>query len=209
MKKVLLSVIFASLFMPVFAGIDTGIDAGMTHLSLLGGAAAPISSYDMTAPGSDDNLDYGDIGPTYGIQIMHYLAPHFGLGAEFTATNYMDSDLTVGPVKYTTGADRYGFMLAGKFVFSPAAKTRFYIPVGGGFSRFKATMEDNTGNSESASCTKPAFYAGIGVESDLNDIFIFGIEGRYNGFFLDKDKFGDDSDYLDDAALLFKLGIKF
>lgn len=209
MKKILFGVIFASLFMPAFAGIDTGIDAGMTHLSLIGGAAAPISSYDMTAPGSDDKLDYRDVGPTYGIQLMHYLTPYFGLGAEFTGTNYMDSDLKVGATKYTTSADRYGFMLAGKFVFAPKAKTRFYIPVGGGFSRFKATMEDNVGHSESASCTKPAFYAGLGIESDLNDIFIFGIEGRYNGFFLDKDKFADSSDYLDDAALLFKLGIKF
>ena len=83
MKKILYGIILALLFTPAFAGIDTGIDAGMTHVSLLGGFAAPISDYKLTS-----NIEYGDSGPVYGAQIMHYLTPHFGLGAEFNATQY-------------------------------------------------------------------------------------------------------------------------
>lgn len=205
MKKILSGVLFAFLFMPAFAGIDKGIDAGMTHLSLYGGFAAPMSDYKLSS-----DLEYGDSGPTYGAQLMHYLTPNFGLGAEFNATNYQDAKGAFGASKYKNSADRYAFMLAGKVVFMPEAKTRLYIPLGAGFSRFKGKVENTTlGASGSETCTEPALYAGLGVETDLNDIFIFGIEGRYNMFGLDKDKFNTDNSYLDDVALLLKIGIKF
>ncbi len=205
MKKLLSSVLFAFLFMPAFAGIDSGIDAGMTHVSLLGGFAAPVTEYKFAS-----NLEYGDSGPVYGAQIMHYLTPHFGLGAEFNATNYQEAKGTILGVDYKNSADRYAFLLAGKFVFVPEAKTRFYIPLGVGFSRFKGTIKSVAAAVDtSTSSTKPAFYAGLGVETDLNDIFIFGIEGRYNAFGIDKDKFNTDNSYLDDIALLLKFGIKF
>lgn len=205
MKKVLGGIILTLLFMPAFAGIDTGIDAGMTHVSLLGGFAAPISDYKLTS-----NIEYGDSGPVYGAQIMHYLTPHFGLGAEFNATNYQEAEGKVFGIDYKNSADRYAFMLAGKIVFVPQAKTRFYIPFGAGFNRFKGKVKSvAAGVDGSETCTEPAFYTGLGIETDLNDIFIFGIEGRYNGFGLDKDKFNTDNSYLDDAALLLKFGIKF
>lgn len=205
MKKVLLGFMFAFLFMPAFAGIDTGIDAGMTHVSLLGGFAAPVADYKYSS-----KVEYGDSGATYGAQIMHYLTPHFGLGAEFNATEYQEAKGTVFGMDYKNNADRYAFMLAGKIIFVPQAKTRFYIPLGAGFTRFKGTIKSVTaGFDDTLTCTKPSFYAGLGVETDLNDIFIFGVEGRYNGFGIDKDKFKTENSYLDDVALLLKFGIKF
>ncbi len=205
MKNLLSGVLFAFLCMPAFAGIDSGIDAGMTHVSLLGGFAAPVSDYKFAS-----NVEYGDSGPVYGAQIMHYLTPHFGLGAEFNATKYQEAEGTVFGMDYKNSADRYAFMLAGKIIFVPQAKTRFYIPLGAGFARFKGKIKSiSAGVDGSETCTEPAFYAGLGVETDLNDIFIFGIEGRYNGFGIDKDKFQTDNSYLDDIALLLKFGIKF
>ena len=205
MKKILSGIVCSLLFVPAFAGIDSGIDAGMTHVSLLGGFAAPITDYKYSS-----NVEYGDSGPVYGAQIMHYLTPHFGLGAEFNATQYQQAEGTRQSRDYKNSADRYAFMLAGKIVFVPQAKTRFYIPFGAGFSRFKGTLKSIAeAQDETLTCTKPAFYAGLGVETDLNDIFIFGIEGRYNGFGIDKDKFQTDNSYLDDISLLLKFGIKF
>ena len=218
MKKVFLFAALAAFAVPAFAGIDQGVDAGMTHISVLGGFAGTVGTYDIQPALGDSDLEYGDAGPSYGLQIMHYIAPHFGLGAEFVGTNYQEAEYTVSSGsaqdKYTTSATRYAVMLSGKFIFSPEAKTRLYIPVGGGFSRFKGTVKGDgnlalSGYSEEENtCTKPAFYAGLGVETDLNDIFIFGLESRYNGFLVDKNKFYN-TDYLDDISLLVKIGIKF
>ena len=63
--------------------------------------------------------------------------------------------------------------------------------------------------STDESVTKPAAYAGLGVEADLNDFLVIGGEARCNAWMLDdEDKFGDTK-YLSDVALLLKVGIKF
>lgn len=193
MKK--LAVLFCALCvlgLPAFAGIDQGINKGMIHLSVMGGFAAPISDY-------DGDVAFGGNGATYGAQLMLHGTQYFGIGAEFNMTNF-EKEKTDG-VDYS--ADIMRFMVAMKFTFSPEAKTRFYIPLGVGMAKYKG--KDNVTEE---SCTKPAAYAGLGVEADLNDIFIIGGEARYNAWMLDKEKF-DDTKYLSDVSLLLKVGIKF
>ena len=193
MKK--LAVLFCALCvlgLPAFAGIDQGINKGMIHLSVMGGFAAPISDY-------EDDIAFGGNGATYGAQLMLHGTQYFGIGAEFNMTNF-EKEKTDG-IDYS--ADIMRFMVAMKFTFSPEAKTRFYIPLGVGMAKYRAKLG---GTDES--CTKPAAYAGLGVEADLNDIFIVGGEARYNAWMVDKEKFGDTK-YLSDVSLLLKLGIKF
>ena len=193
MKK--LAVLFCALCvlgLPAFAGIDQGINKGMIHLSVMGGFAAPISDY-------EDDIAFGGNGATYGAQLMLHGTQYFGIGPEFNMTNF-EKEKTDG-IDYS--ADIMRFMVAMKFTFSPEAKTRFYIPLGVGMAKYRAKLG---GTDES--CTKPAAYAGLGVEADLNDIFIVGGEARYNAWMIDKEKFGDTK-YLSDVSLLLKLGIKF
>ena len=194
MKK--LAVLFCALCLlglPAFAGIDQGIDKGMIHLSVMGGFAAPISDY-------DGDIAFGGNGATYGAQLMLHGTQYFGIGAEVNMTNY-EKEKTES-IDYS--ADIMRFLVAMKFTFTPEAKTRFYIPLGVGMAKYKG---DLGGNKESI--TKPAAYAGLGVEADLNDIFVIGGEARYNAWMLDdKDKFGDTK-YLSDVSLLLKVGIKF
>lgn len=198
MKKLFLTAVICALFTPAFAGIDQGIDTGMTHLSVLGGFAVPVNEYGSGA----NKADYGDIGVTYGAQIIHHLTPYFGLGIEANGTNYGKTDVTVSGNKVKYSADKYAFFVAGKINFAPEAKTRFYIPFGAGFVQFKGKM-DNLEEKNS----KPALFAGVGVESDLNDIFIWGFEARYNHWFMDDSKFKDTKN-LSDVAVLLKLGVK-
>jgi opacity protein-like surface antigen len=200
MKKLLLAALFAVFVLPVYAGIDEGIDKGMTHVFVLGGAAFPIGQYEYEVNNGRETYDIGGAAFTYGAQIMHYLTPVFGLGVEFNGANY-PSQKTDG---ITVKTDRYNFMLAGKISLAPQAKARIYIPFGGGVAQVKTS---NGLLSEKS--TKPAFYAGIGVETDLNDIFVSGFEARYNGFWFDKDKLGTDNDLLSDVSILLKLGMKF
>ena len=193
MKK--LAVLFCALCvlgLPAFAGIDQGINKGMIHLSVMGGFAAPISDY-------KGDVAFAGNGANYGAQLMLHGTQYFGIGAEVNMTNF-EKEKTDG-VDYS--ADIMRFMVAMKFTFSPEAKTRFYIPLGVGMAKYK-------GKSDLAneSCTKPAAYAGLGVEADLNDIFIIGGEARYNAWQIDKKKF-DDTEFLSDVSLLLKIGIKF
>ena len=193
MKK--LAVLFCALCvlgLPAFAGIDQGIDKGMIHLSVMGGFAAPVAEY-------EGDIAYGGNAPTYGAQLMLHGTQYFGIGAEFNMAKF-EKEKTAG-VDYS--ADVMRFLVAMKFTFAPEAKTRFYIPLGVGMAKYKGKA---TGGEES--CTKPAAYAGLGVESDLNDIFIIGGEARYNAWAVDKEKF-NDTKYLSDVSLLLKVGIKF
>lgn len=198
MKKLFLTAVICTLLTPAFAGIDQGIDQGMTHLSILGGFAVPVNEYGSGA----SKVDYGDTGVSYGAQIIHHLTPMLGLGVEVNGTNYDKSETTVLGTKVKTSADKYGFFVAGKVNFAPDAKTRFYIPLGAGFVQFKGKIGDTEEKN-----SKPALFAGIGVESDLNDIFIWGFEARYNHWFMDDTKFAD-TNHLADVSVLLKLGIK-
>ncbi len=216
MKKLLIAAMFCVFLSPAFAGIDQGIDKGMTHISVLGGFAVPTSEYGFSPSDyglyfDDENFDYGDVGPTYGLQIMHYLTKNIGLGLEFNAANYQKVEYTfsVGAVSETvkTSADKYSLFLVGKFNFAPDAKTRLYIPVGAGFAKYKGKVDFDVFGEEEQSSTKPALYAGLGVESDLNDIFFWGLEARYNHWWMDDDKF-TDTNYLSDISLMLKIGVK-
>ncbi len=206
MKKLFAVAALCVLLTPAFAGIDQGIDKGMTHVSLLGGFAVPTTEYGSSS--STNTLDYADVGGTYGVQIMHYLNQNLGLGFEINGTNYGEAEYTDASGTIKTSADKYSFFLAGKFNFAPEAKTRVYIPVGAGFAKYKGIFQQNSGPEVDESNTKPAFYAGLGVESDLNDIFIWGFEARYNHWFMDDKKFAD-TDYLSDISMLLKIGVKF
>ena len=178
--------------LPALAGIDQGIDKGMVHLSVMGGFAAPISDYDW-----DDS--YGGNGPTFGAQLMFHGTQHFGIGAEFNMAKYEEQKSS--GIEYS--ADIARFMVAMKFTFTPEAKTRFYIPLGVGMAKYTGKASGSEEN-----CTKPAGYAGLGVEADLNDIFVIGGEARFNAWQLDDEKF-TDTKWLSDASLLLKVGIKF
>lgn len=194
MKK--LAVLFFTLCvlgLPAFAGIDQGIDKGMVHISVMGGFAAPVTGY-------ENDTDFAGNGPTYGAQLMFHGTQYFGIGAELNMAKF-EKEKTAG---YDYSADIARFMVAMKFTFSPEAKTRFYIPVGVGMAKYTGKV-----SSSEESCTKPAAYAGLGVEADLNDIFIIGGEARFNAWQIDKDKFDGETEYLSDVALLLKVGIKF
>lgn len=209
MKKLFTAAVLCALLTPAFAGIDQGIEKGMTHISVLGGFAVPTTEYGFGPSG--DDFDYADVGGTYGVQVMHYLTKNIGLGLELNGTNYSEAEytLSVGSAKndIKTSANKYSMFLAGKFNFAPDAKTRMYVPLGVGFSKYKGKIKDDFGVDESESNTKPALYVGLGVESDINDIFIWGFEARYNHWWMDDSKFHDTS-YLSDVSLMLKVGIK-
>ncbi len=194
MKKIaVLFCAFVVLGLPAFAGIDQGIDKGMVYLSVMGGFAAPVTDY-------ENDTAFAGNGPTYGAQLMFHATQYFGVGAELNMTKF-EKEKTNG-IDYS--ADLSNFMVAMRFTFTPEAKTRFYIPLGAGMAKYKGKAD---GSSES--CTKPAAYAGLGVEADLNDIFFIGGEARFNAWQIDKEKFDDKTEYLSSASLLLKFGVKF
>jgi opacity protein-like surface antigen len=154
------------------------------------------------------------MGLTYGAQLMYYLIPAFGLGIEFNAANYSEAEIRTQTLLQDnilkTSGQRYNVMLAGKINIMPSSKTRVYFPIGFGLTHYKGKFEGSgsfAGMTSTETSNGTAFYFGLGLEADLNDIFILGFETRYNGFFADKDKF--NTDYLTDLSAMLKLGIKF
>lgn len=217
MKKILVLCIFCSLLSTAYCGIDSGIDKGMTYAGVLFGVGAPTSKYSNMQTVTDDYPEPGSAGATYGAQIIHHVSPYLGLGFEFTGTNFTNAEYSASigsdTVMEKFSADLYKFMIAAKVAFAPSAATRFYVPLGVGFANFtqKAKVDSSDPSfelDESESCTKPAFYLGLGLENDLNDWLVLGFEARYNGWFLDSNKF-DDNSYLDSVDLLIKLSVKF
>lgn len=207
MRQFLSVCAFLALIVPAMAA-DTGIYKNMTHITLLGGAAVPGSQYNNKNI-TGEKLAYGDVGVGYGVQITTFLTSHIGIGLEFSAADYFSKTSGLSGQDYKTSADRYNLMLTGRYTFAPEARTRFYIPIGAGVARFKAKLENAvTGNLDYVS-NKPAFYVGAGIETDLCKLFFIGMEARYNAFWVEKDQFYGNADYLQDINFLLKIGLKF
>lgn len=196
MKKLLLALTIALFSVPAFAGIDEGIDKGMTHAFAIGGVGIPVGDYDLYP----DLPRIGGTGFTYGAQIIHYFIPAIGLGVEFNGVNFPKERTENTMVK----TKRTSFLAAARLNFNPSSRTRFYIPAGYGTSRIKTTID-----GYAVSYSEPVLYAGLGMEADLNDIFVMGFEGRMNIWHVDKKKVPVDDTRTGDAALLLKIGIKF
>lgn len=215
MKKLVLFVVFCVLCLPVFAAIDQGVKAGDFHLSILGGFGVPIQKYGSNLKTiTDDTADFGSASFTYGAQAMFYLTDIFGLGLEFNGANYSKStySITAGETSSEEkfSANKYSFFLAGKINLAPSAKTRLYIPLGAGFAKFTGKVDfyiNGASKSADDSSSKPAFYAGLGLDHDINDIWFMGAEARYNYWLVDDNKF--DTKNLSDISLMLKIGLKF
>lgn len=206
MKKLLLAG-FALLAVPaVFAqdyyGLqEYGLRKDTTRIELYGGAALPQESW----KDRNTDIDLGKTGFSGGIGFHRNITPIFSLGLD---GNYAQlGDKEQGTAKLRTGI--VTGLITGRINFFPSSSTRLYIPAGIGagymFSRVKEGKEHQT-----YSGTDLAQMFGLGLEFDLDDSIIFGVEGRY--YLVDvndevsKLTSRDRLHYID---ILLKLGIRF
>lgn len=238
MKKITLLAVFLSMLCawPTTASAQ-GIEKGDQMVSVFLGSAAPlndsgVSSVSVTGDNfGEETLDWGDASTSYGVQYMYALTPHFALGAEYNGNNFGDAEYeweyfvdrdNWGEREVNSKMDVQNFMVAGRYTFNPQANVRFYIPLGLGVASSKATFEldevidmagrfDRTNDSESKRSTSFTYYVGLGLEGTFSQNWIWGVEGRYQGFQFDYGKFSDEygTKNLSYFALLLKLGYRF
>lgn len=175
MKKLLLAVcalFFASAaFAQDYYGLqEYGLRRDTTRIELYGGAALPQEGW----KDRNTDIDLGKTGFSGGIGFHRNITPIFSLGLD---GNYAQlGDKEQGTAKLRTGI--VTGLITGRINFFPSSATRLYIPVGIGagymFSRVKQGKEHET-----YSGTDLAQMFGIGLEFDLDDSMIFGVEGRY------------------------------
>ncbi len=181
-----------------------GIHKGNGMLSLELGGGIPVS-YDMK-----DNVKSGFM---WGVSGLYSVTDSAALGLEISGF-YAGEKTEYYGIKEEVKGDIHQFMLAGRLYANPADQFRFYVPIGLGLAL--AHMKDSvsvSGNSFSDSHTSGSFamYAGVGVEGDISDRVVLGIEGRYN-FTQYKATFYENIDVKADlgyVSVLARIGYKF
>lgn len=182
---------------------EYGLRHDTTRIEIYGGAAQPQS--DWTHHGDDVKL--GNTGFSAGVAFVRNIAPAFAVGVDANYAGFSSGDMINDSYKYSTGIATG--LITGRINFFPSQKTRLYIPVGAGvghmFAKQKFADAHDTTNS-----TSWALMAGLGLEFDIDETVIFGIEGRYNLIDLE-DKLGDKigKDRYHYLTALLKIGCRF
>lgn len=199
MKKILLGMLFALCFTNAFAGIDEGIDAGTKNLFIFGGTAYP---HNIKINGVES--EYGDLGPAFGAQFIYNSRDWFGLGLDF---NYSKSGTKSTSSTDSTKSQMWTGMVMARINLWPQSGVRFYLPIGGGFGQAKISSSGSSNTSFEE--TDFALATGLGLDFDLNDMWIFGVEFRFTRIFVDKFGTNNVDNGFDYSNTFLRLGYKF
>lgn len=185
--------------MNAFAGIDEGIDEGTKQLFIFGGTAYP---HNIKINGVEK--EYGDLGNGFGAQFMYNKKDWLGLGLDFNTSKSgtkNTSDTT------TTKSQMWTGMIMARINLWPQSGVRFYLPIGAGIGQAKISSSSilDRGGDEFGF----AAATGLGLDFDISDMWIIGVEFRFTRIFVDK--FGSNSvdNNFDYSNTFLRLGYKF
>lgn len=172
-KLLLLCMLFAAV--PVFAqdyyGLqEYGLRKNTTRVEFYGGMVLPENNWDT------NGYDLGTTGWTAGIGFTRNLTPYFGLGLDGNYAQLGDGEKNASGAYYRTGVATG--LVTGRVSFFPAQATRIYIPFGIGLGHTFARQKFSDGSHATTDGTDLAAMLGVGLEFDLDDSLIFGVEGR-------------------------------
>lgn len=206
MKKLLLLV---SLFVAVpalaqdYYGLqEYGLRKNTTRVEWYGGVALPGNNWNQ------NGFDLGTTGWTAGLGFTRNLVPFFGLGLDGNYTQLGDGEKDSSGNYYRTGV--VTGLVTGRFSFFPSQATRIYIPFGLGLGHTFVRQKLNGGGHVTTDGTDMAGMLGAGLEFDLDDNLIFGVEGRY--YRIDtaskvKEAFGKS--HYNHYVVMLKMGCRF
>lgn len=181
-----------------------GLRKNTTRVEIFGGVADPEGDRKM-----------GDVGFSAGLGFVRNFSAPFALGADVNFTRLSAGDkywlpsMTNNPVNTRTGI--VTGLVTGRINLFPRSATRIYIPGGVGVGHIYSTQKDQVNDdNETFNSTSFAWMVGLGVEFDVADDLIFGVEARYNGITLN-DKYRDrfDRSVFEYYTAMVKFGFKF
>ena len=183
---------------------EYGLREGTTRLELYGGMVMPQSSF-----GHDGKrFDLGDTGWTAGLGFYRNISRVVTVGLDGNYAQFGDGDKMADGSYLRTGAATG--LLAGRVNFFPRHSTRLYIPAGIGISHVFVRQNKADNSHETFTSTNWAAMLGLGLEFDLDEDVIFGLEGRYYRVETKddvKDTFG--LGHMHYTEILLKFGFRF
>jgi opacity protein-like surface antigen len=206
MKKLLVCcLLFAAV--PVLAqdyyGLeDYGLSKNTTRVEFYGGAVLPQDNWEP------NGKDLGGTGWTAGIGFIRNLTPVFALGMDGNYAQLGDGEKDASHAYYRTGIATG--LVTGRVNFFPKQATRVYIPFGLGIGHVFARQKFSDGSHRTVDGTDLAGMLGAGLEFDLDDSLVFGVEGRYyllNAADEVKDTFGKNRYH--HFLVMLKMGCRF
>ena len=175
MKKLLL---LCALFtaVPAFAqnyyGLqEYGLRKNTTRIEMYGGMVLPRENW------NHNGKDLGTTGWTAGIGFTRNIVPFFGLGLDANYAQLGDGEKDASRAYYRTGIATG--LVTGRFTFFPSQATRVYVPFGVGLGHTFARLKNADGSHKTTDGTDLAQMLGAGLEFDIDESIIFGLEGRY------------------------------
>lgn len=241
MKKLMFLAVLVSLLSAWPACLlAQGLQKGDQLVSVFVGAGGATNDthlpWDLTddtgfALGKTQDLGWGDESVAFGAQYLYAVSPYWAFGAEYNA-NLFDGATDELNAWGGTGQhmkaevdqdmDVHNVMAAGRFTLNPQAAWRVYVPFGAGIAFAKSTIKNSfweqnggattyTDSRLSASSRSFTYYVGLGLEHRLAGAWLWGLEGRYQSFRFDYDKFasGLGSENLHYVTAMFKLSYVF
>ena len=186
---------------------EYGLRKNTTRVEFYGGMVLPQD--DWSHKGQD--VDLGGTGWTVGLGFVRNISAVFALGVDGNYAQLGDGDnfISGGQNAYFRTGLATG-LVTGRINFFPSESTRLYIPVGIGVGHMFARQKNEDGSHLTTSSTDLATMLGLGLEFDIDETLIFGVEGRY--YFLNaddefKDAFGKG--HYQYMTVMLKFGTRF
>ncbi len=180
MKKIVLLAALLLAFPAVFAQNyypvhDYGLMNGTTRLELYGGMVLPQSDWKHHG----EQIDFGDTGWTAGLGFYRNISRVVAFGVDGNYAQFGDGDERADKSYFRTGAATG--LAAVRVNFFPRHSTRLYIPAGIGVGHIFVRQNNinNTNAHKTYNSTDLAGMLGLGMEFDIDETVIFGLEGRY------------------------------
>ena len=181
---------------------EYGLRKNTTRVEFYGGVVLPEDNWNK------DGYDLGTTGWTAGIGFIRNLVPYFGLGLDGNYTQLGDGEKDSSNSYYRTGV--VTGLVTGRVSFFPSQATRIYIPAGFGLAHTFVRQKFNDGSHETYDGTDFASMLGAGLEFDLDDSMIFGLEARYYYIKADDDvKAAFGRGHYHHYNVMLKLGCRF
>jgi len=204
-KLILLAVLFLGVpaafaqnyYYPV---ADNGLYPDATRIELYGGMVLPESAWHDKG----EYIDLGTTGWTAGLGFYRSVTRVLTLGLDANYAQFGDGDKKADNSYYRTGAATG--LVAARINFFPRHSTRLYIPLGVGIGHIFVRQNMNDGSHKTYDSTKWAAMGGLGLEFDIDDDMIFGLEGRLYRMELRhdmKDAFGKGHTHYSEIMLKF------
>lgn len=155
---------------------EYGLRKNTTRVEFYGGMVMPQDDWNH----NNKPVDLGEMGWSAGIGFQRNIVPVFSIGVDANYAQYGDGDTFTngsGDSYYRTGVATG--LVVGRLNLFPTQATRLYVPFGLGVGHMFARQKNDDGSHLTTDSTDFAQMLGLGLEFDIDETVIFGVEGRY------------------------------